>query len=64
MEKQGDESSKDKEPKPSQRMMKHNGTRKDLPVKRALGDVNADNQLKAAVDILKSWDIFKKTIKN
>ena len=26
------------------------------------GDVNADNQLKAAVDMLKSWDIFKKNL--
>ena len=46
------------------RLQKNNGARKNLPLKRPFGDVNADNQLKAAVDMLKSWDIFKKTVKN
>jgi carboxyl-terminal processing protease len=31
------------------------------PLRREPGDVTQDNQLKSAVDILKSWDIFKKT---
>lgn len=64
MEKKGEEPSKDKDLKLPQRIMKDNGNRKDLPVKRTLGDVNTDNQLKAAVDMLKSWDIFKKNVKN
>jgi len=42
--------------------LKNNEIRKDLPLKRPFGDVNADNQLKAAVDMLKSWDIFKKNL--
>jgi len=46
------------------RLQKSNGARKDLPLKRPFADVNSDNQLKAAVDMLKSWDIFKKTVKN
>jgi len=46
------------------RLQKNNGARKDLPLKRPFGDVNTDNQLKAAVDMLKSWDIFKKSIRN
>jgi carboxyl-terminal processing protease len=64
MEKKSGEPSKDIDLKLPQRIMKDNGNRKDLPVKRILGDVNTDNQLKAAVDMLKSWDIFKKNVKN
>ncbi|MDQ5984921.1 MAG: hypothetical protein CSYNP_00619 [Syntrophus sp. SKADARSKE-3] len=41
-----------------------NGSRKDLPLKRELGDMTRDNQLKSAYDMLKSWDIFKKNLKN
>jgi hypothetical protein len=64
MEKKGEEPSKDKDLMIQQRIMKDNGKSKDLPVKRVLGDVSTDNQLKAAVDMLKSWDIFKKNVKN
>ncbi len=32
----------------------------ELPVKRDYDDINKDNQLKSAVDLLKSWEIFKK----
>ncbi|MEI6313565.1 MAG: S41 family peptidase, partial [Syntrophus sp. (in: bacteria)] len=64
LEKKGDAPSKDKDLMIQQRIMKDNGKSKDLPVKKTLGDVNTDNQLKAAVDMLKSWDIFKKNIKN
>ncbi len=64
MEKKGGEPAKDRDIKLPQRITKDNGNRKDLPAKRVLGDVTTDNQLKAAVDMLKSWDIFKKTVKN
>lgn len=64
MEKKGGEPAKDRDIKLPQRITKDNGNRKDLPAKRVLGDVTTDNQLKAAVDMLKSWDIFKKTVKS
>jgi len=52
----------DREGELLQKRLKNNEIRKDLPLKRPFGDVNADNQLKAAVDMLKSWDIFKKNL--
>lgn len=64
LERKGEEPVKDREVKLPPRVIKDNGNRKELPVKRILGDVNTDNQLKAAVDMLKSWDIFKKNVKN
>jgi len=36
------------------------GTTDDLP-RKELGEIGQDNQLKAAVDILTSWDIFRKS---
>jgi carboxyl-terminal processing protease len=36
------------------------GTTDDLP-RKELGEIGHDNQLKAAVDILTSWDIFRKS---
>lgn len=37
-----------------------NETKKPLELqKRVFDDVSQDNQLKAAVDILKSWDVFQ-----
>jgi len=44
-----------------QRPGKENGSRKDLPLRRTLfGDMNHDNQLKSAYDMLKGWDILDK----
>jgi carboxyl-terminal processing protease len=43
---------------------KDSNGRKELPLKRELGDMTQDNQLKSAYDLLKSWDIFKKNLKS
>jgi carboxyl-terminal processing protease len=40
-----------------------NGTKTEDPVKDELEELARDNQVKSAIDILKSWEIFKKTIK-
>ncbi|MCX7816706.1 MAG: S41 family peptidase [Syntrophales bacterium] len=54
---------KGKAPKVPIRIPGENDKRKDVFKKREFGDVNRDNQLRAAVDILKSWEIFKKQTK-
>lgn len=38
--------------------------KKELPIKRALGDMTKDNQLKSAYDILKSWEIMERKMKS
>ena len=40
-----------------------NGTKTDDPVKDEPEELARDNQVKSAIDILKSWEIFKKIIK-
>jgi carboxyl-terminal processing protease len=40
------------------------GRQPELPPKKERADLTIDNQLKGAIDILKSWDIFQKTTKN
>lgn len=54
---------KGKTPRIPVRIPGENEKRRDLFKKREFGDVNRDNQLRAAVDILKSWEIFKKQTK-
>lgn len=39
---------------------KEAGDGKDVPPKKESDDLMSDNQLKSAIDILKSWEIFKK----
>jgi carboxyl-terminal processing protease len=39
---------------------KETGEEKDVPAKKETDDLTADAQLKSAIDILKSWEIFKK----
>jgi carboxyl-terminal processing protease len=48
------------------RSPKENGPKPDLPAKKEKEreDLTIDNQLKSAIDILKSWEIFQKTIKS
>lgn len=41
---------------------RENGEKPDQPAKRE--DLMIDNQLKGAIDILKSWEIFQKTIRS
>ncbi|MBN1614733.1 MAG: S41 family peptidase [Deltaproteobacteria bacterium] len=43
---------------------KEENRRAEEVLKKEQDDLMQDNQLKSAIDILKSWDIFKKTIKN
>jgi carboxyl-terminal processing protease len=43
---------------------KDNGPDPEKPLRKTLDDPASDNQLKSAIDIIKSWDILKKTLKN
>ena len=43
---------------------KENGQKPEEPAKKEKDDLTLDNQLKGAIDILKSWEIFQKTIKS
>ncbi len=40
-----------------------NGPDQEKSLKKAQDDPTSDNQLKSAIDIIKSWDILKKTLK-
>jgi carboxyl-terminal processing protease len=40
---------------------KENGQKPEEAVKKEMEDLTLDNQLKSAIDILKSWEIFQKT---
>lgn len=40
---------------------KENGQKPEEPAKKEMEDLAMDNQLKGAIDILKSWEIFQKT---
>jgi carboxyl-terminal processing protease len=42
---------------------KDNGSNNEKSLKKAQDDPTSDNQLKSAIDIIKSWDILKKTLK-
>jgi len=42
---------------------KENGLKPEEPIKKESDDLALDNQLKGAVDILRSWEIFQKAIK-
>jgi carboxyl-terminal processing protease len=43
---------------------KENGQKPEEPAKKEKDDLTLDNQLKGAIDILKSWEIFRKTTKS
>ena len=43
---------------------KDNGSNNEKSLKKAQDDPTSDNQLKSAIDIIKSWDILKKTLKS
>lgn len=43
---------------------KDNGSNNEKSLKKAQDDPRSDNQLKSAIDIIKSWDILKKTLKS
>jgi carboxyl-terminal processing protease len=43
------------------RSQNENGQKSELPVKKEMDDSTIDNQLKGAIDILKSWELFQKT---
>jgi carboxyl-terminal processing protease len=43
---------------------KENGQKPEEPAKKEKDDLLLDNQLKGAIDILKSWEIFRKTIRS
>jgi carboxyl-terminal processing protease len=43
---------------------KENGTNKEEALKREQDPLSQDNQLKSAIDIIKSWDIMKKNLKS
>jgi carboxyl-terminal processing protease len=43
---------------------KENGQKPEEPAKKEKDDLTLDNQLKGAIDILKSWEIFRKTIRS
>jgi carboxyl-terminal processing protease len=43
---------------------KENGPNSEKSLKKEQGDLTPDNQLKTAIDIIKSWDILKKTLKS
>jgi len=43
---------------------KDNGSNNGKSLKKAQDDPTSDNQLKSAIDIIKSWDILKKTLKS
>lgn len=43
---------------------KENGQKPEEPAKKEKDDLMLDNQLKGAIDILKSWEIFRKTIRS
>jgi len=64
LEKTDTEPAKERDLRIPPRSGKDNGPRKDLPLKREVGDMTQDNQLKSAYDMLKSWDIFKKNLKS
>ena len=63
LEKSGMESAKERDLRVPLKSGKENGLKKDLPLKKELGDMTKDNQLRSAYDILKSWDLFKKNVK-
>lgn len=43
---------------------KENGTNSDESLKKEKDTLSQDNQLKSAIDIIKSWDIMKKNLKS
>jgi carboxyl-terminal processing protease len=43
---------------------KENGANKDESLKKEQDPLSQDNQLKSAIDIIKSWDIMKKNLKS
>jgi carboxyl-terminal processing protease len=43
---------------------KENGTNKEETLKKEQDPLSQDNQLKSAIDIIKSWDIMKKNLKS
>jgi len=43
---------------------KDNGSNTEKSLRKAHDDPTSDNQLKSAIDIIKSWDILKKTLKS
>jgi carboxyl-terminal processing protease len=43
---------------------KENGTNKEDTLKKEQDPLSQDNQLKSAIDIIKSWDIMKKNLKS
>lgn len=43
---------------------KENGQKPEEPAKKERDDLTLDNQLKGAINILKSWEIFRKTIRS
>jgi len=43
---------------------KPDDAKRELPVKRPLGDLTRDNQLKSAYDIIKGWNILEKKAKS
>ena len=52
------------EQKPAKGKDKAPGTEKDKDKGKEKTDLQRDNQLKSAVDILKSWEVFKRIGKN
>lgn len=64
MERGTGEPQRDEEQRIHLRRQKDDGAKRELPKKREFGDMTHDNQLRAAVDMLKSWDIFRKTSRN